>query len=314
MKKTLNILFGALIAFALITFFVPSIFNQNTSISAFSAVFCSEFNFLNLFILLPYLCVTASGILTFFFDKNEKFVTASLITMFIGCVFLLFPHSFYEFANGLEEGATSNGAINYVLFGVSVIALLYIGSLLFKAHSFTVRDIVEIAMFVALAVILDIAIFKIKIVASGGSISFVMVPLFVLALRKGFVKGFISLGIIFGLITCMLDGYGFFTFPFDYLLGFGGLALIGIFKDIILPKSGKITIKGIIFLVVGVLIGLVARTIASTISGIVIYQTEFLESLVYQLTYIGPSGGISLAALLVLYKPILLINRLFPQK
>ena len=53
---------------------------------------------------------------------------------------------------------------------------------------------------------------------------------------------------------------------------------------------------------------------ASTISGIVFYGLDFFGSLVYQLTYLGPSMLICLVALILLYKPLLIINSLFPTK
>ena len=38
------------------------------------------------------------------------------------------------------------------------------------------------------------------------------------------------LAFIFGLVTCLTDGYGFYTYPFDYLIGFGSIAVFGFFS------------------------------------------------------------------------------------
>ena len=71
---------------------------------------------------------------------------------------------------------------------------------------------------------------------------------------------------------------------------------------------------GIVFLVVGVVVSIAGRLTASTISGMVFWETPFVESLIYNALYILPSGGFCLAALIVLYKPFLIINMRFPNK
>ena len=64
---------------------------------------------------------------------------------------------------------------------------------------FNVRDIVEIAIFCALAIVLDTFV-KIPLGPSG-SINLSMVPILVIALRHGWFKGFVAGGIIFGFIS-----------------------------------------------------------------------------------------------------------------
>jgi len=46
---------------------------------------------------------------------------------------------------------------------------------------FVVRDIVEIAMLVAIAVVLDLDFLKFTVFPAGGSVGLTMVPLFILA-------------------------------------------------------------------------------------------------------------------------------------
>ena len=72
-----------------------------------------------------------------------------------------------------------------------------------SVFGFSVRDIAEIAILVALALGLDKL--KISVGATGGSVNFAMFPLFVIALRHGPFKGFIAGGIVYGLISCLLD-------------------------------------------------------------------------------------------------------------
>ena len=86
-----------------------------------------------------------------------------------------------------------------------------------KRKSFlSVKEMVEMALLVALAVVLDLDGFKISLSADGGSIGFTMVPLFILGYRHGFFKSLIGVGVIYGLTTALLDGHGLIYYPFDY--------------------------------------------------------------------------------------------------
>lgn len=181
----------------------------------------------------------------------------------------------------------------------------------FKKFNMTVKDIAEMASLVGLSLVLDLAIFKLKVVPNGGSISLVMLPLFILSLRKGPLKGFIACGIVFGFINCIIDGYGIVTYPLDYLLGFGSIALAGFFKPLVFNVEGKMTVSSSLFLVLAIFLGCFGRLVFSTISGMVIYETAFVDSVWYQLSYIGPSSAIVLVALFLLYKPLIAINKRF---
>ena len=70
-----------------------------------------------------------------------------------------------------------------------------------KTFGFTVKDIAEIAILSARAIVLD-RVVRIPLGATGGSINISMVPLYVIALRHGWFKSFIAGGIVYGLITC----------------------------------------------------------------------------------------------------------------
>lgn len=181
-----------------------------------------------------------------------------------------------------------------------------------KYFVFSVKDIVEIAMLVAVAIVLDLPFLKIRIGSNGGSISFSVIPLFILAYRKGFFKGFIGIGVVYGLLTCLIDGWGFQTYPFDYLLGYGSLSLVGLFSPLCFPKNeNKYSIYGILFVIISILVASVCRLLFSTISGIIFYELNFISSLAYNSLYILPSSGIAIAVIIVLYKPILSVNRTF---
>ena len=86
-----------------------------------------------------------------------------------------------------------------------------------KTFTFDVRDMVEIAMLCALAIVLD-RFLKIPLGPTGGSLNLSMVPIFFINLRHGWFKGFVAGGLIYGLITCLLDGYGMACYPLEYFM------------------------------------------------------------------------------------------------
>jgi len=156
-----------------------------------------------------------------------------------------------------------------------------------SAYVFNIRDISEIGILVAAAILLDTFV-KIPIFADGGSINIALIPLVFIALHKGWFKGFIAGGVIFGLATCLIDGYGIHTYPLDYLVGFGSVAVIGAFKNKIYGDQ-NLTVSNYIYFGLSLFVSFVVRVIGSTVSGILFYGLNFYESLVYQLTYMVPS-------------------------
>ena len=180
-----------------------------------------------------------------------------------------------------------------------------------RVERFSIADIVEMGMLVAMATALNvIRLFRMP---TGGSVNFQMLPLFILALRRGPLKGFIGAGIVYGLITCLTDGYGFATFPFDYLLGFGSVALVGVFSPFILKKGLKgYNLKGLLFILIACVLSTFVRFIAGTVSSIVIYNYGFSAAAIYNIGYIGISGAMATAVLMVLYAPLLSLNARFP--
>ena len=176
----------------------------------------------------------------------------------------------------------------------------------------SVKEMTESAMLIALAILLDLPFLKIRIGIGGGSISLSMLPLLILAIRVGFLKSLIGIGIIYGFITCLLDGWGLVTFPFDYFVGYGSLSLLGLFKNKILQEDNFI--KGIIFIVLGCLLATFGRFVGSMLSSLIIYEYSFKAALIYNAAYLLPSAGITLVILICLYKPLLLVNRSYPLK
>lgn len=183
-----------------------------------------------------------------------------------------------------------------------------------KYFVFSVKDIVEIAMLVAMAIVLDLPGLKIHIGTNGGSISFSIVPLFILAFRKGVFKGFIGIGIVYGLLTCFIDGWGIQTYPFDYLLAYGSLSIVGLFRKYVFPENAdNYSFKRIMFLLISVILATFLRLVFSTMSGMILYELNFVGSISYNALYVLPSSGAAIVLLIVLYKPILAVNRSFPS-
>ena len=181
-----------------------------------------------------------------------------------------------------------------------------------KTFGFSVHDIVEIAMLCALSIILD-QFLKIKIGATGGSINLATLPLFIIALRHGPFKGFISGAFVFGFITCLIDGYGLITYPLEYFLPFGIIGFLGFFSHFIHNSiednnKSKIAISyGLIL--VSSLVFLLVRLMGASINSMLLWEYEFIPALIYNISYIGPSSAIVFVVFCLLLPIIVRINK-----
>ena len=243
----------------------------------------------------------AGTCLLFIVDKN-KWIAPSVFVLVISAS-ILFSLTKTITKESVSYSSMAIAASPVVMSLLSLGSAIYASILIFDKSKISVRDMAEIAIFVSFAFMLDLPLFKLKVVANGGSISLIMIPLIILSLRKGFFKGFIGAGIVFGLVSCFADGYGLITFPLDYLLGFGAMAIVGIFRRLIVGKE-KVSFLQYVYLLVAVSIAMVVRTLASTLSGIWIYGLDFYSSLVYQLTYMGPSFIVCIVVLIILLYPL----------
>ena len=177
----------------------------------------------------------------------------------------------------------------------------------------SVRDIVEIALFCAIAVVLDTFV-KIPLGVTGGSINIAMVPIFIIALRHGPVKGFFAGGIVFGLLTAIIDGYGMATYPFDYLVPFGmagllvGLTSTYVHKNFLKSTLGSII--SIIMISVAVALFAATRLFSSAINSVIIYEYTYKDGLVYGLTYIPLSALFSGIFLIALLPTIITVSKI----
>ena len=175
----------------------------------------------------------------------------------------------------------------------------------------TTKQIAEEGVLISLAFVLNLV--KIPVGPTGGSINFQVVPLMIIALRHGPAHGLISGGIVYGLLTCLTDGYGFMCYPFDYLIGFGSVAIMGVFNKFIFSKEQKnYNIKGELFILLGGILATFIRYVGSNLSSIVVYGLDLRGALIYNSIYIPLSGLISILAIMALYGPLIKINQRFP--
>lgn len=174
---------------------------------------------------------------------------------------------------------------------------------------FSVKDIAEIGILVGLAIVFD-KFCKIDLgLENGGSINLAMFPLLIIALRQGWFKGFIAGGVVFGIISCLIDGWGFVWYPTDYLIGFGSVAILGVFKPLITDDNYNVTWHSYAFTAVGVLCACLIRYFSCTLSGMLIADYTFVASLAENAMYVFPSFVAVLALLLALLINILKIFR-----
>src|SRR5690625_4770114 len=93
---------------------------------------------------------------------------------------------------------------------------------------------IEVAILTALALILDITPFlKFKIWPAGGSISFAMIPVFILAFRWG-IKGGILSGFLWGMLQIAVGNayiLNFWQASIEYGLAFTVLGFAGLFSN-----------------------------------------------------------------------------------
>lgn len=159
----------------------------------------------------------------------------------------------------------------------------------------------EIAILAALGVVLDkIVLFQMP---QGGSVSLVMLPIFILAYRRGLVAALIG-GFLVGAIQLFFGGYflNLFQVSLDYFLAYAALGLAGMFK-----KQGQT--PSLVALSSGAIVASLGRLLFSFLSGVIFYGEYAPEgvpvwqySLTYNASYIVPCAALAIVLLLFLVK------------
>lgn len=159
---------------------------------------------------------------------------------------------------------------------------------------------IEVAILTALALILDIMPFlKFKIWPMGGSISFAMIPVFILAFRWGLKGGLLS-GFLWGILQIATGNayiLNFWQGLIEYALAFTVIGLAGIFANSLHQAIKEENTKTILTSIIGgVLLGGSARFLMHFIAGIIFFgdavptgQPAWLYSLLYNISYMVPS-------------------------
>lgn len=168
------------------------------------------------------------------------------------------------------------------------------------------QALIEISLFAALGIIFDLLIpFRMP---QGGSISLVMLPIFVMAYRHG-LKGGLATGALVGTLQLLFGVYIFTPIQFfvDYTLAYGLVGMAGVFASQVKQAARQDAKKTlIVYLVLGALLGSLLRYAAHVVSGIVFFAA-FAEgpvvaySFAYNLTYMLPSFLISALVLVLLF-------------
>lgn len=179
-------------------------------------------------------------------------------------------------------------------------------------HNKRLLFLIEIPIFVAFALILDLVPFlNFKIWAQGGSISLAMIPIFMMAFRYG-LKGGLTAGILFGVLQVAV-GNAYILLPLqgflDYGVAFTVLGFAGLFarkvQQNIRIKNNK---AALIYIMLGVLIGTTLRFIAHFFAGAVFFgsavdgMSKWIYSFLYNASYMGPCFVICVIAIYYLFK------------
>ena len=241
-------------------------------------------------------------------NVNVSFGSAAGMTFVLTIPMLALSREFFannniEYLKSVEFGWGSALSI-----ACCIGAFIFSVSSNFSNESIKTRDIAEDGILIAAAFILNLV--KIPVSTGGGSINFQMLPLFLIALRRGPAHGLVCGGIIYGLITCLTDGWGFATYPFDYLIGFGSVMVIGYFRRFIFSKDQDgYNLKGELFILLACLLATLIRFVGSTASSIIVYGVTLKEALIYNAVYIPVSGAIATALLMASYGALIKINK-----
>ena len=188
--------------------------------------------------------------------------------------------------------------------------------------------LVELALAVALAVVLNFVQIRLPINFAGGSVNLSMLPIAIVALRRGALVGAIS-GAVFGCIDLMLEPYVLvpiqvlLDYPIPYLLfGLGVGLFSGAYRRAAKKDESRLTggliMRGSIIIICAGIMGGLLRFISHVLSGVFFfseYAADFftenpgllqagptdvgINAWIYSVVYNIPYITLSLAAVLI---------------
>lgn len=160
--------------------------------------------------------------------------------------------------------------------------------------------LVEIAIFAALGYVLDLIGFGMP---QGGSVTFVLVPIILIAFRRGVVAGVVT-GFLIGLLQVVTGRFYPAPLSFeivimqvgiDYFIAFMVAGLAGLLRPAYIKAYENLNKKKMtIAIVLGAFIASFLRYLAHVLSGILFFgefaegQNVIVYSLVYNSTYMIP--------------------------
>ncbi|MEO4055425.1 energy-coupled thiamine transporter ThiT [Solibacillus sp. CAU 1738] len=154
--------------------------------------------------------------------------------------------------------------------------------------------LVEIAIFAAIGIILDMLSFSLP---QGGSVSFVMVPIVLMAMRWGIGAGLVT-GLLIGVLQMVLGPkiYHWAQALLDYGFAFTAVGLAAVVRQPLLTAlAGMNKVKIAIYVSIGAIIGGLLRYFVHTLSGVVFFseyagdQNVWVYSIVYNGSYMLPA-------------------------
>jgi thiamine transporter len=168
---------------------------------------------------------------------------------------------------------------------------------------FTSREIAEAAMAIALAFVLSMI--KVYHLPAGGSVTAgSMIPILLLALRRGYKLGLIT-AVLYGVVQLIEGAYvvHYAQLLLDYPLAFGALGLAGFLA----PRVEKGTHWG--YALLGVIVGIAGRFVCHFISGAIFFaeyapegMNPWMYSALYNGSYLLPELIISAALIYLLIR------------
>jgi thiamine transporter len=216
----------------------------------------------------------------------------------------------FLYSNLLAVSEQTTETVKWISVG-GVIALLAVIALIgyfSKEQKATAKELAFAGICVALSFALSVL--KVKIFASGGSITFgSLIPIMLYAYAFGPTKGFI-VGVIHGLLNFIESPYilSAATFLFDYLLAFIGVGIMGFFGK--MPRKKRAALP----LVLGAICVIAVRFCSHLCSGVIFFEefgpdlafptwaigNGWIYSFIYQISYVGPDMIIALAVIIIL--------------
>lgn len=171
--------------------------------------------------------------------------------------------------------------------------------------------LVEIAIFGALAFVLDFIAFRMP---QGGSVSLVMIPLILMAFRRGVIAGILT-GLLVGALQVMTGpsvaplSFGFVIIQvfLDYFAAYAVVGLAGLMRGQYLNGSRmKKTGLMVTAVIAGTFLGSFLRYIMHVITGVLFFGmyaegNVLIYSIVYNATYMIPIFLLSAAVCSVLF-------------